>query len=509
MIRADENGKPNITEVISDEFGKRHVCGDLIGSGGQGAVYRTREGDARVIKIFGADAAKTSVEKTVAEEVHARYVARVHALMALDILYGVKRVAMPDATLKAPYCGYTMPLMQGLEGIGKQSPGRQKMYCPYADSNDSLFKKFRVLGMLAGILRDMHRKGLIYCDLSSSNVFVSKSPADHEVWLIDPDNICFANRCRSCTGTGDFTAPEVAGRQSVNTPYSDIYSFAVVAFRYLTGEFPLVAPPAGGGGWDDDDASGDDGSFEAGAGEYMYETGGKPTGVPLGLVATEKIRKLFMMTFGKKGREVPTSRPTAEMWRRAFDEAADTLNFCVLETELEDKDPGGKAVVCRRGCYFMGDECKWAALEGARQLLPEMYVLKIAPPKMWDDEDWENADPALPVGIAMRRRELHISVGPYGSGGEDTDVKAEYSGYRESSDKKADDNGYFDLAVKFSGKTVSLEFGRDSDVRFWRGKSENEVAIPFSDLTIGGDGVSYDLVRKGREIGKLSIRREW
>ena len=169
--------------------------------------------------------------------------------------------------------------------------------------------------------------------------------------------------------------------------------------------------------------------------------------MPLGLVATEKIRKLFMMTFGKKGREVPSSSPTAEMWRKAFDEAADTLNFCVLETELEDKDPGGQAVVCRRGCYFMGDECKWAAHGGARQLLPEMYVLKIEPPKVWDDEDWENTDPALPVGIAMRRRELHISVGPYGSGGEATDVKAEFSGYRECSDKKAVDDGYFDLAV--------------------------------------------------------------
>ena len=502
MIRADEHDKPKALGVIFDEFGRRHVCGELIGSGGQGEVYRSREDGARVIKIF------SGMEKTDAKEDRARYVAKVHALMALDILYGVKRVAMPDAALNAPYCGYTMPLMQGLEGIGRQSPGQQEMYCPYADSNDSLLKKFKVLSMLAGILRDMHRKGIIYCDLSSSNVFVSKHPADHEVWLIDPDNICFANRCRRCTGTGDFTAPEVAGRQTVNSPYSDVYSFAVVAFRYLTGEFPIIVTSAGGG-WDDDGSPDDDDSFGAGAGEYMYESEGSPAGVPLDLVATEKIKKLFMMTFGKKGREVPSSRPTAEMWRKAFDEAADSLNFCVLETELKDEESAGRAVLSRRGCYFIGDECKWAAITGARRLLPEMYVLEIVPPQVQETGDWEDTDPALPTDFAMLRKELHISVGPYGCGGEKTDVKAEYAVHGGRSDKKSGDEGYLDLAVRFLKKEVLLKFVYSSDVGFRRNKSEDDAKIRLSDLTVGGDGVSFDLVCRKRGIGKLSLRRKW
>ena len=52
-------------------------------------------------------------------------------------------------------------------------------------STGGLLKRYGVLIKLAIAIRALHSKGLIYCDLSPNNVFVSSNPKKHNVFLID------------------------------------------------------------------------------------------------------------------------------------------------------------------------------------------------------------------------------------------------------------------------------------------------------------------------------------
>ena len=394
--------------MIADEFGKDYNVGERLGEGGQGTVFRAMNDKGIVIKclmsptpVGGGDAGCNETEQLILrdEVLYGRYAAKIHSIMALGMFCKIRHVAMPQAVLSAPCCGYTMQLMDGLEDMGKQIPRSDKRsnVVSSAGTNGSLKKKMRVLKELAAIMLQLHRQGLVYCDLSPLNIFISENADDHEVWLIDSDNLVFANRSIRCIGTPEYSAPEIVTKKSANSFYSDMYSFALVAFRYLTGENPFVSAD-GSDDWDSNDAS--DGN-DVGDAPYMYEEGQTPMGIPIDMVCTQKLKELFYRTFCRMGRNVPSSRPTAVQWYEAFDEAEDMLKVCLTPSD-DNGSPRGN-VLQEVNHYFLGDECLWCKLQGVEVRLPQTYLLEVSPLVKADD-DWENTSPSAETNIFARKK---------------------------------------------------------------------------------------------------------
>jgi serine/threonine protein kinase len=93
----------------------------------------------------------------------------------------------------------------------------------------------KIISRLARVLADLHGRGLAYGDLSPANVFVSQSLEYAEVWLIDADNVASQSRDgQQGVFTPDYGAPEILrGESGINT-LTDSWSFAVIAYRFLT-----------------------------------------------------------------------------------------------------------------------------------------------------------------------------------------------------------------------------------------------------------------------------------
>ncbi len=365
--------------VVTDEFGKNYniISEDKIGQGGQGVVYRIDSEPGMVLKarfpaVFSANEDSIILQDA---DVYDKYAAKVHSLIALGELADLHNVALPDAVLEKPFCGYVMPLMDGLESLDKQMT---KNNCiSVKGTNGSLEKKLLVLRGLANVLRELHSKGLVYCDLSPSNVFVSKDPNSHEVWLIDADNLVYSTSVKRSIGTPMYRAPEIAQGKVPNSFYSDAYSFAIIAFKYLTGNSPFVDDAADG--WDSD-ADSDD--FEVN-GTYIYETETHKYGVPIKWVCTEKMQQLLLKTLGSTGRNHPETRASANEWCDALDEACDMLCYSLPVKDKRDTEESEISYA------FLGSDCCWDKNE-QEIVYPEIYIYSVQPCIFSESGGWDS-----------------------------------------------------------------------------------------------------------------------
>ena len=120
------------------------------------------------------------------------------------------------------------------------------IYDPNSDNGlDSQFlesgglkKRLEVLIELARTLARLHSKGIVYCDISPSNVFFSDTENFSKVWLIDCDNLKYTNDNKKGIFTPGYGAPEVALNVTSNTIFSNyIQPFFVILFpcrKFLT-----------------------------------------------------------------------------------------------------------------------------------------------------------------------------------------------------------------------------------------------------------------------------------
>lgn len=188
-------------------------------------------------------------------------------------------------------------------------------------------------------------------------------------------------------GTPNYRAPEIVdGSATQNTFYSDIYSFALVAFEYLTTSTPFDGSKneqaESDSSWDDtDDNWGADTYANEGTNErmdlsYIYEGKGNDYvyGIPKEYVFTDEISRLFLRTFGEKGRKNPTSRPLANEWYEAFSNGLD----CISE--------------CSNGHAHLGASCKWCKLENKKNRNKYFSINISSSIQNNDYDDWDNCD---------------------------------------------------------------------------------------------------------------------
>ena len=214
---------------VQDEFGGIYELKSKLAEGGQGIVLSTDFQNllVKVSRWPDGDPRTQAWRK------------QVEALQRMPVVDEGLPVVMPKARIVKPRAGYVMELVDGLiplelllkESIESFASG---MGLQGFVSSGGLARRLRVLARLARVLAQLHGLGLAHGDISPKNVFVSTSHDQGEVWLIDCDNLTYAVRDSSLqVYTPDYGAPEILRGDAGISTYTDVWSFAVIAFQLL------------------------------------------------------------------------------------------------------------------------------------------------------------------------------------------------------------------------------------------------------------------------------------
>jgi len=356
--------------LVHDIKGSTYELGEELSRGGQGVVYHTQYPQV-LVKGF------TSKEQQTRE----RWRQHIAWLVRQD-LAGLK-IARPLALLAEPRCGYVMELMDGLEPLqvvlesyvaAGEDAGKDYL------QQGGLRRRVRILCQLARTLNQLHARGMLYGDLSPSNVFVSDDPAYAETWLIDCDNISLESHSGLSLYTADYGAPEVVRGDALLSSLTDVWSFAVIAYQLLTHNHPFKGQLVSDGEPEDEDA--------ALRGERPWICDAQDdanecfVNLPIQLLEHSGLPALFAQCF-EQGLERPAERPGMAEWLAALTE--------VDERMIECEHCGGATLVAQSldsldeaSCFF----CE-APLDDTAVLFEEFITL----PKGADDGDTEKAFP--------------------------------------------------------------------------------------------------------------------
>jgi serine/threonine protein kinase len=211
------------TQLVLPRHGGTWRVGDLLGEGGQGAVFELESTDL-------------SHRTTLALKWYRPEAAHPDQLSALERL----------ARLPAPSEAFLWPLevLDGDgDGFGYVMPVRPDGYLPIADlltgRVDASFSTVVKLCMgLADCFLKLHAQGLCYRDISLGNVFFH--PATGQPLVCDNDNVGVdGGGPARVLGTSRFMAPEVVTGAAHPSTATDLYSLAVLIFYLLMFHHPL------------------------------------------------------------------------------------------------------------------------------------------------------------------------------------------------------------------------------------------------------------------------------
>ncbi|HET9955108.1 MAG TPA: serine/threonine-protein kinase [Polyangiaceae bacterium] len=225
--RPEERSGERTGEVI----GQRYRLGNLIGRGGQGAVYRARDlkaGDEVAIKILREfNPRDVNLRERMLREAHALTVLRGTA--AVQVLH---QAWANDGS----YC----LVMELLEGQNFEDHLRQR---EARGEKLNLAELSRYLEPVVATLERAHHAGILHRDLKPSNLFILHTG---QVRLMDFGFAKFT-RMASLTqaglvaGSPNYIAPEIWQGRTDFDQRIDVYSLAAVSFRALAGRTPFTS----------------------------------------------------------------------------------------------------------------------------------------------------------------------------------------------------------------------------------------------------------------------------
>lgn len=200
--------------------GERCEIKELVGSGGQGQVYRASlNGEDYALKWYYPHLA-TPEQRAAIERLVQSGPPNDRFLWPLDVA----------VCQGVPSFGYLMPLRE------PRFRGMADLMCRAVDPS---FRTLTTVGLeLADSFLRLHSLGLCYSDISFGNIFFD--PANGEISICDNDNVAVDGQGMSgVLGTPRFMAPEIV-RDEVNpTINTDLYSLAVILFYLLMIHHPL------------------------------------------------------------------------------------------------------------------------------------------------------------------------------------------------------------------------------------------------------------------------------
>lgn len=235
--------------LFEDNYGHKHYLTKEISRGGQGVVFRTTDQNIAV-KVCLDEYGEPLRDDTKNE--------KYNKIRLLPFPKGLN-LTLPQAVLKGA-SGYVMTLLEDMSSFAslfskdKYQPTENEWLKLIAETNPECAKDFgryitsggarRRLEMylrFAALLSSLHCAGLVYCDISTKNVFGSSDTDKFNVWLIDSDNINY--QAITVKGNNTFytqgcAAPELI-EQGEASMYSDCYAFAICFFEDLTMSHPF------------------------------------------------------------------------------------------------------------------------------------------------------------------------------------------------------------------------------------------------------------------------------
>ncbi len=296
---------------VIDSFRNSYEIQSQIGKGSQGATYLLK-GGKYIVKLFSNITNPTELK------------AKVNFLKRLDL--DKEGFAMPLEEITQPKIGYISEFASGMEPLSNfkwtnQSDDLQKWFI----ETGGLLKRLQILSKLAERLRTLHSKGLIYCDLSPNNVFVSSNPKSSHVFLIDLDNLRYRTNIIYNIYTPFYAAPELVNSLSANSMESDCFSFAVIAYEILTLNHPLIGDYVTDGEPELEE--------KALSGKLPWvdhstdNLNRRSSGIPSDFFITESLRELFKLTF-EDGLNDSLKRPTISEWCKGLYKALNEIIKC-------------------------------------------------------------------------------------------------------------------------------------------------------------------------------------
>ena len=336
-----------------DQYKNIHQRGEKLGQGGQGIVFRTKDPDLAVKLVTK----ESGVPVTDMESLK-KYSERFKNVLRLPLPKNLN-VCTPKVLLQ-DQAGYVMQLLNEMipfnhfiNGHGHQekkitshdipkwlseAPEEEAKKIIHYSKTGGIRRRLMGLYHCAAVLARLHGCGMVYGDISPSNIFISENLDHLSVWLIDADNIWFEIEKGKSVYTPKYGAPELVQGKDGGRPSSDCYAFAVVAFYILS----LIHPFCGkkltetddNSDWADDENSNDNIEEQAYAGLLSWvddqedDSNSSESGFRRSLILTEKLTILFDNTFNETGRISPLSRPTIYHWPSALAQAADMTIQC-------------------------------------------------------------------------------------------------------------------------------------------------------------------------------------
>ena len=338
----------SVNKQFVDEYYSVHKQDELLGQGGQGMVFRTKDPDIAVKLLID------SAGKPLTDDAYiARYSARLKQVRLLPLPDNLP-LAAPVAVLK-DHVGYVMQLLSDMvpfssfwpgakelsaitdipRWLGKVDEAAGKRIVHYQQAG-GLRRRLTALAKCSAILARLHGSGLVYGDISPSNIYISQDPLACEVWLIDADNLRFETaKAGSGVYTPRYGAPELVQGLDGCRARSDCHAFSVLAYHLLTMVHPFIGDlvEKSDVDWADTAEAGDALEDQAYAGLLPWvgdeedDRNVTSRGLPSALVLTNRLQELFQATFGP-GRTKFWRRPAIYHWPVALAQAADITIQC-------------------------------------------------------------------------------------------------------------------------------------------------------------------------------------
>lgn len=206
---------------VHDQEDRKWELSTVLSEGGQGVVFRTQS-STDLVKIF-----KNNINALTE-------IARVRRMP----LNGLP-VARPMSLIENP-SGYTLQFQRDMDVVRSLKYSHRCAVRDWWLDTGGLARRLWIGARIAAVFERLHSRGLVYGDVSSNNIMVSKAAAFAEVSLIDLDNLFYiGERERSDLWTPWYSAPEVAVEMEVPTFSSDSFSLGVVLFELLTMVHPF------------------------------------------------------------------------------------------------------------------------------------------------------------------------------------------------------------------------------------------------------------------------------
>lgn len=324
-----QNISTEMSKLMSDDFlgqkklltddGKYLYLGSVLGSGGEGTVYKIPSMPGKVAKIYNDRIDIAKKERHLKAFTHSQIPSKIDNILIATV--PEKRLY----TLEGEFVGCLIPQISSqfkIYDIMRPTPDRRK-YFPELDYRGLIVIAYN----LAEVVNCMHQHDVIIGDLSLSNIIVN---TDGTVCLIDADSFEITDpvtkeRFPCCVGMAELLAPELqtAGQlKGLFTKATDYFSLAIIIFRLLMNNAdPFSAVVLNN--QESAKESGANSSILNGECAFVKNIPGKkiPNWAPAFDTLPTYIRDLFKRVFDYNYSDYLkkiVQRPTAEEWMQAL-----------------------------------------------------------------------------------------------------------------------------------------------------------------------------------------------